>query len=287
MPSINGMGYLSPHEYNQAIHTLREFTKSALLWLSNKSSGNLRDEIIGNFIARGAICLDSINRLWHAGSYQDCWILHRALVDRVLHLRKLIDNDEFAEFELWSFQRQYQSADAAFSDPTIIGKLQPEMIEKAKELHRERRSRFQQEPKSNWQRPNAKDMAKQIKLPILHRFGYDFASSEVHPMADDGKEEFAALLGLPSVSYGDGRVVLHNSLLMQYLLVQYGLGACTVFWRRFVSDFLEQWFCFIESGSHEWLLKAQRVFQVGSDISWCEPQNSMNRKHDQTNSEKA
>ena len=286
MDQVDRTFYLSQNEYKQAIGVLRQFTKIALLWLTEKTSDQLKDQIIGNFIARGTVCLDSIYRLWQVGNYQDCWVLHRTLVDRVLHLRQLIDRDEFAEFERWSFQKQYQMADAALSDPMIIAKLQPEMIQKAKALHKERRSRFRQEPKSTWKRPRAKDVAKGIKLPIVYRIGYDYPSTEVHPMADDGKEEFAALLGLPLESYGDNRVILHNSLMMQFLLVQYGLGGCTVLWRGFVSDFLDQWFRFLESGSQEWLLKSQRVFQAGPDISWCELRTEEHSPHGQTDSEK-
>ena len=244
MPSIDKTTYLSPDDYARAINVLRIFTKRAFLWLSEKSADNLKHQIIINFIARGVVCLDSIHLLWTAGDYQDCWVLHRALVDRLIHIRDLIDHDQFEEFERWSFQRQYQSADVALSDPMITAKLRPEMLEAAKQLHSEQRSRFQQEPKSNWRRSKAEDVAKRINLPIIYRIGYDPASAEVHPMADDGKEEFHELLGLPLESCGDNRVILHNSLVMQFLLVRYGIGGCDVLWRSFISDFLENYFPF-------------------------------------------
>ena len=113
MSSIDKTTYLSPDDYARAIEVLRNFTVNALLGLAEKSSDNLKNQIIMNFIARGTVCLDSIHLLWKAGNYQDCWVLRRALVDRVVHLKDLIDRDEFAEFERWSFQKQYQSADAA------------------------------------------------------------------------------------------------------------------------------------------------------------------------------
>ena len=271
MTSIDKTTYLSPDDYAWAINILRTFTKMALLWLSAKSADNLKHQIIMNFIARGAVCLDSIHLLWTAGNHQDCWVLHRALVDRLIHLKDLIDQDQFEEFERWSFQRQYQSSDVALSDPMLTAKLKPEILAAAKQLHSEQRSRFRQEPKSTWRRPKAEDVAKSINLPFIHRIGYEPASAEVHPMADDGKEELHKLFGLPLESYGDDRLPLHNSLVMQFLLVQYGISGCDVLWRDFVSDFLDQWFSFLETGSSEQLAQAQQVFAIDTGISWCEP----------------
>ena len=92
-------------------------------------------------------------------------------------------------------------------------------------------------------------------------------------MADDGKEELHDLLGIPLETYGDNRTVLHNSMVTQFLIVQYGIGGCDLLWRGFVSDFLEHWFSFIEQGSKEELSKVLRVLALGKDpnISWCEP----------------
>ena len=271
MVSIDKTTYLSPDDYARAIEVLRNFSVNALLWLAEKSSDNLKNQIIMNFIARGTVCLDSIHILWTAGNYQDCWVLHRALVDRLIHLKTLIDHDEFEKFERWSFQKQYQSADATFSDPSIIEKLTPEALAEAKRLHNERRSRFRQEPKSDWRRPDAKESAKRMNLPDLYSLGYDPASGEVHPMADDGKEEFHDLLGIPLQTSGDNRTVLHNSLVIQFLLVQYGINGCDVLWRSFVYDSLENWFCFLETGSYDQLAQCVTAFELDSNISWCEP----------------
>ena len=270
MQNIDKVTRLSPDDYEKAVETLKAFTKIALTWLLEKSQDDSKHQIIANFIARGAVCLDSIHILWKSDNYQDCWVLHRALVDRLIHLKTLIDHDEFEKFERWSFQKQYQSADATFSDPSITEKLTPEALAEAKRLHNERRSRFRQEPKSNWRRPDAKESAKRMNLPVLYSLGYDPASGEVHPMADDGKEELHDLLGIPLQTYDDNRTVLHNSLVMQFLLVQYGIYGCDVLWRGFVSDFLEHWFSFIEHGSKDEI--AQALIALGTDmnVSWCE-----------------
>ena len=263
--------YLEPNEYLQAIDVLRKFTVRAIHWLAKKTHEDLKDQIIGNFLARGTVCLDSICLLWQARNYQDCWTLHRTLVDRYIHFRTLDDNDEFIEFERWSFQQQYRMSDIALSARTIRDKLQPEWLEKAKALHQKQRSRMEQEPKSNWKRPDSKEAMKRFNLRVVYRLGYDYPSTEVHPMADDGKEDFARLVGREVESYGDERAVLHNSFLIQILLANHGLASCNVLWRRFVSDFYDQLISLLESGSHDYLLTYQKARILEPDYSWCEP----------------
>lgn len=276
MQNIDKTTRLSPEDYEYAISTLKAFTTMALTWILEKSQDDVKHQIITNFIARSLVCLDSIHILWQSGNHQDCWILHRGLVDRLILLRRLIDHNEFEEFERWSFQKQYQSADAALSDQLIVTKLTPEALAEAKRQHTERRTRFLQEPKSNWQRPYAKEAAKSVNLLFVYKLGYDPASGEVHPMADDGKEELHSLLGIPLQTYGDDRTVLHNSLVTQFMIVQYGIGGCDLLWHGFVSDFLEHWLSFIEQGSKCELAEVARILTLGKDpnVSWCEPRSN-------------
>ena len=250
---------------------LRQFTRFALSWLRENSSDFPKDHIIGNFISRGSVCLDGIYHLWRIGNYQDCWVLHRTLADRLIHIWYLADREEFEEFERWSFQRQFDMAHNALSDPMIRDKLQTIWLREATAQQRQRRERYNREPKSNWRRPDAREVAKKMNLPILYRLSYDSPSMEVHPMADDGKEEFDVLLGLDSETYGDKRVVLQNSVIVQVLLIQRGLGAANVLWRSFVNDFIEEFLSLVESGDPHHLLNAQRILSYPTDISWCEP----------------
>ena len=270
MPRIDTVFYLRPEEYAEAITVLRTFTVTALSSLASRTPDHLKDQIIGNFIARGTVCLESIHRLWQVQNFQDCWILHRVLVDRMLLLRHLIDNNEFNAFERWSFQRQYRDAQNSLSDPAIRAKLSSEGLKKASAEQRERRNRFDQEPKSTWKRPDPKELAKQMNLFHMYRVGYHYPSTEVHPMADDGKKEFARLLGLPMESYGDETVVLHNSLPVPIYLSNLGFAACEVMWRAFVDEFLDQIMSLLESGSRDYLVNFQKAMNLPPHISWCE-----------------
>ena len=273
MRTIDNARYLTADEYDQAIKTMKGFSTLAISWARTENEGNLRTEIIGNFIARGTVLLDSVRTLWAVGNYQDCWILHRALIDRVIHILDLIDQDAFEEFERWSFQRRYQMTDVALSDPTITVKLTESALKEAKAIHSERGKRFRAEPPSGWKRPRAKEVAKRRNLPILDRIGYDVASTSVHPMADDGKHEFHALLKIPTEQYGDPRTVLHNSLVVQYLLVERGISGCDLLWRNLVNDFLTNWLSFVETSNIENLQACIRILTLAAcdpDLPWCE-----------------
>ena len=189
----------------------------------------------------------------------------------MLLLRHLVDQAEFAEFERWSFQRQFQSAQDSLSAPEIRAKLQPRWLKEATSKQAERRTRIDQEPKSCWRRTRPKEIANRTKLSHIYQIGYHYPSTEVHPMADDGKEDLAKLLGLPSKSFGDESVVIHNSLVTQIYLSNCGLGACDVLWRAFVSDFFDQILSFLESGDNGYESTYRKAMNLPPHFSWCEP----------------
>ena len=270
---VNKADGLDPQEYEMAVGALRAFTIILLFSLTKTTEDQLKDQIIANFIARGAECLDSIFLLWKKAHYDDCVVLHRAHTDRVIHLIDLIERQEFAEFERWSFRRQFGMADRALSDPTIHSKIEPAALEQARKLHRERRTRFNQEPESTWHRPDPKEVAKRRKIPIIYQLGYDYPSIEVHPMADDGKESFYRLIGAKGEleSYGDEFVVLQNSFVNQIYLVNLGLNACSVIWDGVVGGFLDQLLSLLESGSKDYMFTFLEIAGRGQEYLWCRP----------------
>ena len=82
-----------------------------------------RDLIVRNFIARADTMVRDIFRLWEIEDYGDCWIIHRALLDRLFHLHNLNDKDQFDLFDDWSFKMQYEAANRLPSDPALKGQL--------------------------------------------------------------------------------------------------------------------------------------------------------------------
>ena len=270
---VNKADFLDPQEYETAIGALRAFTIILLISLNKTTEDHLKDQIISNFIARGAECLDSILLLWKGGRYDDCVSLHRTHTDRVIHLMDLIESENFAEFERWSFRKKFEMTDRSLSDPMIHSKVQPAALKKARELHQGRRIRFNQEPESTWHRPDPEEVAKRSKFPILYKLGYDYPSTEIHPMADDGKDALDRLINAETElpSSGDDFVVLQNSFANQIYLVIIGFDACNVVWDGLVGGFLDQLLSLLESGSKDYMLTFLEITGRGMDHLWCRP----------------
>jgi len=104
-------------------------------------------------------------------------------------------------------------------------------------------------------------------MRFLYRFGYDFGSTHVHPMANDGQQDFFTITKLePSPEFPDQRSVLSNTLLVGTMTVQQGLSASTLSWRALVYDFLDDLQCFLGTGSDDYKLsfvKLGRLIELG------------------------
>ena len=155
-----------------------------------------------------------------------------------------------------------------FSDPELRKKLKPEQ-RSFTSLERNRYDQLKRE-KIQWTRPNAKQVAQDMNLSFLYKIGYDPASTQVHPMANDGVEDFLSLTGRTSDSQFDKRVVLHNSLVVQILLMHEGLNASGLHWRSFVSDFLESYWSLLESGSEKYLEALAKIVSLPPNFPLCQ-----------------
>ena len=260
--------YLNQQQYDEAIEDLCMYATLILFFFSMHSSEN-RDAIIRNFIARGTTTLKSILALWKTAHYTDCWILYRSLLDRLLHLRSLANNDEFLAFDDWSFVKQYEYRNRAKSDPDFQDTLNPELIRET----RGEKERYQEIKKlpPKWKRPRPQVVAKEMGCEFLYKFGYDYASALVHPMANDGEEDFHRLTGL--IEYDalmDRRMILNNSCLVLVLLIQEGLNAATLQWRRLVYDFLEHFMHLLASGSEQYRVTLFKFIRMSEEIGLCQ-----------------
>ena len=280
MNSTNNNDLLSPEDYLSVKAYLEKFTVLVLHWSAVESREEIREEIIGNFLARGTVCLGSIFQLWQAENFQDCWILQRTLFDRYVHLKHLDEKNEFEEFHRWSFQMRFKDTDVALSDPQFTKKLTPEELKKARRIHEERRKKYVKEPESTWKRPKSEDVAKRNSLLLLHRIGYHFPSSQVHPMSSDGIYDFYRLLGWRHpVSddilgwaheiYGDTRTIPHNSLLYLICLVKTGLESSDLLWEDFVFRFYDETLLFLETRNTDYVSSYQAAFALGPHHPWC------------------
>ena len=151
----------------------------------------------------------------------------------------------------------------------MAGKFLPEVLKEQKDMHKEMRKRINKEAPSTWNRPRAEDVAKQSNFLISYRLGYSAASTLVHPMSDDGKEDFARLLGYKTEFPDDIPIVLQNSLAFLILLIQTGLNSSNLSWRDFLFDFYERLISHLESGTNDYVLTYEKAFAFGPDFPWC------------------
>ena len=220
---------------------------------------SLRDQIARNFIARADTLVKGIFRLWEIEDREDCWTLHRTLLDRLFHLHELNRKDQFEAFDDWSFKALYEAANRLRSDPELKGQIDG-LVE---DLTPERKDRYGRLVKTapNWRRPKAEDTAKDMGLGFLYRYGYDYASRYVHPMSNDGLNDFSRIIGVKPVPETASAeiTVLSNSVLIGSMILQEGLNASSLSWMAIVYDAVDGVRKFLHSAEPEHHLPLAKV----------------------------
>lgn len=270
MPKFKSEHYRSIEEYSEAIHCFHTVC-GLILFAFAKQQCSTKDIIIRNFIARTAMMVNAVFRLWEIGDYQDCWILNRCLLDRLFHLADLSQSAQFELFDDWSFLQQYNAMNRLRSDPEF-GKAKESKIFTPTTEQRKRYQRLAKNPPT-WKRPKAEKVANRLDLRFLYKFGYDFGSTHVHPMANDGHQDFYTITKLqPAPEFPDQRSVLSNSLLVGILVIQEGLNASDFKWRRLVFDFFSHLLEHTNVGSMDYkvsFVKLMKMFK--EEIDLCQP----------------
>lgn len=257
MRATNKNQYLPIESYKEAVEVLDMFT-TLILFSFAKHSAEVKDVIIRNFIARAIVSLKGIMRLWEMADYQDCWILNRCILDRLFHLIALAKDNTFKLFDKWSFKRQYDYMNRIRSDPDFKGRLNPHFF-KDIDGHKEKYTAITKE-RPRWKRPKAEAIAKDMDLMFLYKYGYDYASRLVHPMANDGEEDFFRQTNfIQEGLFPDQRVVIHNSCLIVSLLIQEGLNNSNLLWRAVIYDFLGKFRDLLKNGSKDYLLTFTKI----------------------------
>lgn len=267
MKPTNGNQNSVVESYRVAIDTLANFTKHILFSFAMHST-DIKDVIIRNFIARAIVSLNGILKLWEIGDYQDCWVLYRCILDRLFHLTALARDNTFELFEKWSFKQQYDFNNKLRSDPDFKRKLDPNFFRDMDEQKERYLIISKERPK--WERPKAEVVAREMDLMFLYKYGYDYASTLVHPMANDGRMDFSRLTNFKEVElFADPKIVITNSCLVVALLIQEGLNHSTLNWRVLIYDFLNNFLNFLKSDSMEYLLSFKKINQLAKNFDLC------------------
>lgn len=182
--------------------------------------------IISNFIARSIMQLGSIIMLWKIGSEDDCQILYRSLLDRLLHLSSLEDTNSYNDFAKWCFIKRFEKANQLRSDHRFRSRFSNRKLK----VDPEEKKLYEKYKKENvsWNRPKAEEILKKINYDYYYKYGYDIASSFVHPMEFHGSEDFFHITkGVPYNQYTD---ILHNSCLVTVHICHEGMNQSSLNW---------------------------------------------------------
>lgn len=272
MPKFDAHEYLNVDTYEEGLQAFHAVSGAVLFEFAREPRAD-RDLIIRNFIARTNTMARGVFALYRLGDYQDCWILFRCLLDRLFHLHAIATRNEFEVFEAWSFLEQYNAQNRVRSNPEFRGAVESEMFA-IKPEDKERARHLSANP-PQWRRPFVEDVAKSLNMAFLYRFGYDYASTHVHPMANDGWQDFYTITKLePPSDFPDQRSALVNTLLVATMVVQVGLNASSLYWMALLYNCLDDLRQFIGTGSLEYrarLATLATVSQQGSRLSSATP----------------
>jgi hypothetical protein len=264
--------HLSLEQYVRAAEALHVLSGILLFEFARRDEAAApRDQIARNFIARADTMVRGIFRLWEIRDQADCWIIHRALLDRLFHLYDLNQKDQFDVFNDWSFKMLYEAAGRLRSDPDLQGQIDG-LVDDLTEERKNRYRRLAENPPA-WRRPKAEDVAKGMGLTFLYRYGYDYGSRHVHPMADDGQADFSTITHLePRPETPAGVVVLSNSILVASMILQEALNSSSLVWMAVVYDAIDgvrKFLCSAASEHHLPLAKVGKLFAEGVPIAKC------------------
>ena len=266
MPTRYPQNYQQFSDYEKAYLASAEFCILALRQFVLTAPDTSKNRIVENFVAAAITRLRSIFVLWEEGNYNDCWILHRALLERYILLHRLVREDEFDEFQRWSTQRQFRDAESLLRVPDFFSDFAPDQLKGLQELAKAKRSRMDRDPKINWRRPKARDESRDNEWL---RTGYDFGSMKVHPMHDDGADDFARLLLMENTDDTVEISILHDSFVIFHLIIVEWLKASDVSWKVFVFLFFKGIREFLRSGSREYKGALEFALKLDSDVDWC------------------
>lgn len=197
--------------------------------LSRRSGDSIEVRIIANVVARSIRTAHSIILLCDSGDVQSAWVLHRTLVERLFHLAHLSSTNTYTEFERWSFFEQAKRQKKSLSDPLFRDRVRGPEYQLTESQEKRFAQMLKQPPK--WKRAQPEDMAKHMGIKFIYDYAYDFASMQIHPMANDGEIDLIAPHADETYLQTKG-LVIDNSLLALTLLLQEAMNARPLNWCR-------------------------------------------------------
>lgn len=99
-------------------------------------------------------------------------------------------------------------------------------------------------------------------MDFLYTFGFDLASMHVHPMSNDGQQDYYTVTGIaPEFSFPTQIAVIHNSILIMTLIAQTVFNYSSFRWRSILWDFLDHIRSAIDTGSKEYMTTSLKIIE--------------------------
>lgn len=262
--------YWSIGDYEECLNLTIDLSRLLLLKFTENSS-SIKDQIIYHFIAKSAGLIESILILWKNKHYSECWILYRALIDRLIHLWYLNKNEEFELYHKWTFIQKVEANNRAKSDTLFNKKLDSEYFDLS-EADRKKYEKLKKEDIS-WKRPKAEDVSKKEGLSFIYKYGYDFASTKVHPMADEGMQDLSRLieLNLDNMKFADNKIILNNTLAIYAVILEDSLNISDLKWVKIIYDYIKEIMNFLKSNSKRYKETHSKLYFYleRNEITFC------------------
>jgi hypothetical protein len=225
--------------------------------------------IIRNFVARSAMSLKSVFSLWDNNDFQNAWVIHRSLLDRMFHLHSIGENDEFLAFDDWSIFEQFKAQNSMNSDSFFKNQITGSEYKIDEKL--KARIKYLEQNKPNWKRPKGENVAKDMQMEFLYKYGYDYASMHVHPMSNDGDKDFYTLTSLEEVvRFPSQIVVISNTILASSMILQDAINYSSFKWRKILWDFIDDVRKVLDSGDLSYQQSFIKIVYFFKNKELCE-----------------
>lgn len=223
---------------NSRLESLILFTTTILYQIGNKVTST-KDIYIVNSIAKVQTLVKSIELVNKEGLYNEGWILFRCLLDRYIHLIYLSRNELHKEFKDWSMIEGYEYMQNAKSEELFPDIKNDPRFKFTKE---QSKSYFEEKKRINkFRKPDPKAELKSNGLNFLYKLAYDYASMRVHPMYEDGDEEYYRITKVtpnPYINFNHLELIT-NTYLVASMILQEGLNQIDLKTHAIVYDYLK------------------------------------------------
>ena len=148
--------YRVPEDFRYFDKFVEDLRYLARLLLSILPQSYHKSLMIMFFIARGDACLHGIYLLCKDNSFSNARILHRTLIDLIVHMKHvLVDNDLVEEFRDYTIKEKSRVADYMLMTAKDRGEVDAETEQYAKKFQKMYREVLRERGKPVWIRPKA------------------------------------------------------------------------------------------------------------------------------------